>query len=238
MDAPFSGFVFKIQSNMDPAHRDHVAFVRVCSGHFRRGVTVTHTETGRTFSTKYAASMFGSDRDTIDDAYPGDVIGLVNAGDLRIGSSLYEAEPVSYPPIATLAPELFARVRARDTANYKQFHRGLEQMEREGVVHVLRDPGGDPTPILAAVGQMQFEVFSHRLEHEFGAAVALEPTAHTVARRTDVTTADHLKSFRGVLVLVQRDGTMLALFESAWVLQQVEADHPDWRLDHIVIEAG
>ncbi|MEP6625484.1 MAG: peptide chain release factor 3, partial [Acidimicrobiia bacterium] len=173
VDAPFSGFVFKIQSNMDPAHRDHVAFVRVCSGHFERGVTVTHAETGRTFSTKYAASMFGSDRDTIDDAYPGDVIGLVNAGDLRIGSSLYEAEPVTYPPIATLAPELFARVSARNTGSYKQFHRGLEQMEQEGVVHVLRDPRGDPTPILAAVGQMQFEVFAHRLEHEFGAAVNL-----------------------------------------------------------------
>src|SRR5439155_21516131 len=75
VDAPFSGFVFKIQSNMDPAHRDHVAFVRVCSGHFQRGVTVTHAETGKTFSTKYAASMFGAERDTIDDAYPGDVIG-------------------------------------------------------------------------------------------------------------------------------------------------------------------
>ncbi len=238
VEAPFSGFVFKIQSNMDPAHRDHVAFVRVCSGHFQRGVTVTHAETGRSFSTKYAASMFGSDRDTIDDAYPGDIIGLVNAGDLRIGSSLYEAEPVSFPPIATLAPELFARVRARDTANYKQFHRGLEQMEQEGVVHVLRDPRGDPEPILAAVGQMQFEVFTHRLEHEFGAAVQLTPTAHTVARRTDTATAEHLRNFRGVLVLVQRDGTMLALFESAWVLQRVEADHPGWRLDPIVIEAG
>jgi peptide chain release factor 3 len=238
IDAPFSGFVFKIQANMDPAHRDHVAFVRVCSGHFERGMTVTHSGTGRAFSTKYAASMFGSDRDTIDDAYPGDVIGLVNASDLRIGSSLYESEPVTYPAIATLAPELFARVRARETGRYKQFHRGLEQMEQEGVVHVLRDPNGDPTPVLGAVGQMQFEVFAHRLEHEFGAAIELSPTPHTVARRTDAATVAQLPSTGGVLVLRQRDGTMLALFESTWLLQRIETQHPDWCLDPILIEAG
>jgi peptide chain release factor 3 len=238
VDAPFSGFVFKIQANMDPSHRDHVAFVRVCSGHFERGMNVTHAETGRSFSTKYAASMFGSDRDTIDDAYPGDVIGLVNASDLHIGSSLYDADPVTYPPIATLAPELFARVRARDTGSIKQFRRGLEQMEHEGVVHVLRDPQGDPAPVLAAVGQMQFEVFAHRLEHEFGAPVELSPTAHQVARRTDAATSEHLRNRNGVLVLFQRDGTRLALFESTWLLQRLGTEHPEWCLDPILIEDG
>ena len=238
VDAPFSGFVFKIQANMDPAHRDHVAFVRVCSGHFARGMTVTRADTGKAFSTKYAASMFGSDRDTIDDAYPGDVIGLVNASDLRIGSSLYESEPVAFPPIATLAPELFARARAKDTGRYKQFQRGLAQMEQEGVVHVLRDPHGDPTPVLAAVGQMQFEVFAHRLEHEFGAAVELSPTPHTVARRTDAETAAQFPHIGGLLVLLQRDGTLLALFESQWLLQRLEGQHPDWVLDPILIDAA
>ncbi len=236
VDAPFSGFVFKIQANMDPAHRDHVAFVRVCSGHFERGMTVTHAGTGKAFSTKYAASMFGSDRDTIDDAYPGDVIGLVNASDLGIGSSLFESKPVRFPAIATLAPELFARVRAKDSGRYKQFHRGLDQMEQEGVVHVLRDPKGDPTPVLAAVGQMQFEVFAHRLEHEFGAAISLSPTPHTVARRTDEATAAQFPSLGGILVLTQRDGTMLALFESNWLLQRLETEHPDWVLDPILVE--
>jgi peptide chain release factor 3 len=234
LDAPFSGFVFKIQANMDPSHRDHVAFVRVCSGRFERGMTVTHAPSGRPFSTKYAASVFGAERDTIDEAYPGDVVGLVNASDLCIGDTLYAGDPVAYPRIPTFAPELFAAARARDTGRYKQFRRGLGQLEREGVIQVLRDPDGDPTPILAAVGQMQFEVFSHRLEHEFGAQVELSPTPHRVARRTDQATADHLRHTTGVRVLARTDQTLLALFESPYWLQRLESDHPDWCLDPIL----
>ena len=234
LDAPFSGFVFKVQANMDPSHRDRVAFVRVCSGRFERGMIVTHATTGRPFSTKYAASVFGSERDTIDQAYPGDIIGLVNATELRIGDTLYESGAVAYPTIPTLIPELFARARARDTSRYKQFRSGLEQMEQEGVIQVLRDPGGDPTPVLAAVGQMQFEVFAHRLEHEFGAAVELSPMTFKVARRTDPATAEHLRRMSGVLILARRDGIPLALFESEYWLQRIESDHPDWCLDRIL----
>jgi peptide chain release factor 3 len=234
LDAPFSGFVFKVQANMDPAHRDCVAFLRVCSGRFERGMIVTHAATGRPFSTKYAASVFGSERDTIDEAYPGDVIGLVNASELRIGDTLYEAGAVTYPTIPTLIPELFARARARDTSRYKQFRSGLDQMEQEGVVQVLRDPDGDPTPVLAAVGQMQFEVFAHRLQHEFGAAVELWPLPFKAARRTDQNTAENLRRVSGVLILVRRDGIPLALFESEYWLQRTEADHPDWCLERIL----
>ncbi len=238
LDAPFSGFVFKIQANMDPAHRDHVAFVRVCSGRFQRGMTVVHEATGRPFATKYAASMFGSERDTIDEAYPGDVIGLVNASGLRIGDTLYDGPPVAYPPIPTLAPELFATARVADTSRAKQFRRGLDQLEQEGVVQVLRDPEGDPAPVLAAVGQMQFEVFSHRLRHEFGTEVELYRTPHREARRTDRSTAEHLRHTSGVRVLVRRDGTLLALFESPYWLGRLQADHPDWCLDHVLVEAA
>jgi len=234
LDAPFSGFVFKVQANMDPAHRDRVAFVRVCSGRFDRGMTVTHGATRRPFSTKYAASVFGSERDTIDQAYPGDVIGLVNASELRIGDTLYQDGEVTYPTIPTLIPELFVRARGRDTSRYKQFRSGMDQMEQEGVVQVLRDPGGDPTPVLAAVGQMQFEVFIHRLQHEFGAAAELSPLPFKVARRTDEATAEHLRRMSGVLVLVRRDGVPLGLFESEYWLQRVEADHPDWCLERIL----
>ena len=236
IDAPFSGFVFKIQANMDKFHRDHVAFVRVCSGRFERGMTVTHEPTGKPFSTKYATSVFGSDRDTIDEAFPGDVIGLVNASDLRIGDTLFEREPVRFPSIPTFAPELFVRARALDSGRYKQFRRGLEQMEQEGVVQVLRDPDGDPTPILAAVGQMQFEVFSHRLEHEFGAAVELTSTPYVLARRTDPETAERLRSVNSVTVWSRTDGALLALFQSPHWLKRIEADHPDWRLDTIVTD--
>ncbi len=234
LDAPFSGFVFKVQANMDPAHRDHVAFVRVCSGRFQRGMTVTHAPTGRQFSTKYAASVFGADRDTIDDASPGDIVGLVNASDLRIGDTLYVDEPVTYPAIPTLAPELFASARARDTSRYKQFRRGLDQLEQEGVIQVLHDPEGDPVPVLAAVGQMQFEVFAHRLEHEFGAQIELSPTPHKLARRTDRDTAEQLRAMSGVRILARRDETLLALFESPYRLARLEADHPGWCLDHVL----
>ncbi|HEX7168322.1 MAG TPA: peptide chain release factor 3 [Acidimicrobiales bacterium] len=238
LDAPFSGFVFKIQANMDPGHRDHVAFVRVCSGRFERGMVVTHEPSGRPFSTKYAASVFGAERDTIDEAFPGDVVGLVNASDLRIGDTLFEIDRVTFPTIPTFAPELFASARARDTSRYKQFRRGLDQLEQEGVIQVLRDPEGDPTPVLAAVGQMQFEVFTHRLEHEFGAKVELMPTPYKLARRTDADTADELRRISGVRVLARRDATLLALFESPYRLQRLEADNPSWCLDAIVTAGG
>ncbi|MGZ8734700.1 MAG: peptide chain release factor 3 [Acidimicrobiia bacterium] len=234
LSAPFSGFVFKMQANMNPAHRDHVAFVRVCSGRFERGMTVIHGGTGRPFSTKYAASVFGSDRDTIDEAYAGDVIGLVNASDLRVGDTLYRGESVTYPTIPTFAPELFSWARVPDTGRYKQFRRGLEQLEQEGVVQVLRDPAGDPTPLLAAVGQMQFEVFAHRLQHEFGATPELSPAPYKIARRTDWATAEQLGRSSGMRVMERRDGTLLALFESPYWLERLVADHPDWCLDEIL----
>ncbi len=236
LGSSFSGFVFKIQANMNPAHRDHVAFVRVCSGRFERGMTVTHGPTGRTFSTKYAASVFGSDRDTIDVAYPGDVIVLVNASDLRIGDSLYQQEQVRFPAIPTFAPELFARARVRDSSKHKQFRKGMTQLEQEGVIQVLLDPDGDPTPTLAAVGQMQFEVFSHRLRNEYGAEIEIEGIQTKVARRTDSETAAKLRGQGGVRVYTKTDGTFLALFDSAFWLQRIEGEHPDWTLEAIMTD--
>ncbi len=230
VDAPLSAFVFKMQANMDPSHRDHVAFLRVCSGRFERGEVVTHGATGKSFATKYATTVFGSDRDALDVAYPGDVIGLVNASDLRIGDTLYAADPVAYPAIPAFAPELFSTARPADVSRFKQFRRGLEQLGQEGVVQVLVDLDGDPVPVLGAVGQMQFEVFAHRMEHEYGAKVMLGSTAFTIARRTDAETVPLLKTIRGTRVLRRTDGALLALFESPFWLQRVESEHPDWTL--------
>ncbi|MDA8312917.1 MAG: peptide chain release factor 3 [Actinomycetota bacterium] len=230
LDAPFSGLVFKIQANMDPAHRDHVAFVRVCSGRFIRGMSLVHAPSGRPFATKYAASAFGAERATIDVAYPGDVVGLVNASDLQIGDTLYETLPVAFPPIATFAPELFCSARPRDTRRHKQFRRGLTQLEREGVVQVLRDPGGDPVPVLGAVGAMQFEVFAHRLAQEFGAEALLAPAPFKAARHTDRETCELLRRVPGNRVLARADGSLLALFESPYQLERLEEEHPEWYL--------
>jgi len=233
LDAPFSGFVFKIQANMDPAHRDHVAFVRVCSGEFVRGMTVTHEPSGRPFSTKYATSVFGSERETIDEASPGDVIGLVNASELEIGDTLYAGEPVTFSRIPAFAPELFSSVRPTDTSRFKQFGKGLVQLEREGVVQVLHDLSGDLVPLLAVVGEMQFEVFSYRMEHEFGALVELSRTSYTLARRTDAQTAERLAGIGGTRVMKRSDGTLLALFQSPYWLERLAVDHPDWCLEPI-----
>ncbi|HEY0396745.1 MAG TPA: peptide chain release factor 3 [Acidimicrobiia bacterium] len=231
LDAPFSGFVFKVQANMDPSHRDRLAFVRVCSGRFERGMTVIREATGRPFATKYATSVFGADRDTIDEAYPGDVIGLVNAADLRIGDTLYAAEPVAYPEIPTFAPELFSQARPKDSSRFKQFRRGLIQLEEEGAIQVLRDDRtGDASPYLAAVGAMQFEVVAHRLEHEYGAPTELTSTPYQLARRTDAATAAQLRGAPGLRVMTRTDGTLFALFESRYRLERLQSDHPDWVL--------
>ncbi len=232
--------MFKVQANMNPAHRDHVAFVRVCSGRFERGMVLTHGPTGRPFATKYASSMFGAERDTIEEAWPGDVVGLVNASGLRVGDSLYAGpaggpSAVTYPPIPSFPPELIATAYARDLSRSKQFKRGLAQLEQEGVVQLLYRGGDDPTPVLAAVGAMQFEVLAHRMAHEFGAEIELTgPHARTVRRTDAATAAAGLGRLGGVEVLTRRDGVLLAVFESPYWLARVAADHPDWVLEPIV----
>ena len=236
VEAPFSGLVFKVQANMDPAHRDRVAFVRVCSGRFERGMVLTHAATGRPFATKYAQSMFGQERETVEVAYPGDVIGLVNATALRPGDTLYADAPVEFPPIPSFAPEHFGVVRCKDAGKHKQFRRGIDQLDNEGVVQVLSsDLRGDQAPVLAAVGPLQFDVVLHRLEHEFGARSDLDHLDYTIARRTDAAGADALRGQRAVEVLTRRlDGAILALFSDKWRLGQVERENPGIMLEPLI----
>jgi peptide chain release factor 3 len=237
VDAPFSGLVFKVQANMDPAHRDRMAFVRVCSGRFERGMVLTHAATGRPFATKYAQSMFGQDRETVEEAFPGDVIGLVNATALRPGDTLYAGDaPVEFPPIPSFAPEHFAVVRGKEAGKQKQFRRGIEQLDTEGVVQVLAsDLRGDQAPVLAAVGPLQFDVVLHRLEHEFGARAELDHLNYTLARRTDAEGTRTLAGQRAVEVLTRRhDGAILALFSDKWRLGQVQREHPGIMLESLI----
>jgi peptide chain release factor 3 len=238
VDAPFSGQVFKVQANMDPAHRDRIAFVRVCSGRFERGMVVTHASSGKPFATKYAHTTFGQSRQTVDVAHPGDVIGLVNASALQVGDTLYTGSPVSFPPIPSFAPEHFAVARAKDSARFKQFRRGIVQLAEEGVVQVLRsDRRGDQAPVLAAVGPMQFEVATHRLEHEFGTRVTLDHLDYSLARRTDADSARVLDAMTRTEVLTRdRDGALLALFSDKWRLGFVQREHPHLTLEPLVAD--
>jgi peptide chain release factor 3 len=235
VDAPFSAFVFKVQAGMDAAHRDRLAYARVCSGVFRRGMVATHAETGKPFATKYAQAVFGRERSVVDTAYPGDIIGLVNAGALRVGSTIYEDQPVQFPPIASFAPEHFMTVRAKDSGRYKQFRRGIEQLDQEGVVQVLRsEVRGDQAPVLAAVGPMQFEVAEARMATEFNAPIRLERLGYSVARRTTAEHAVEVNDLRGVEVLTRSDGTLLALFPDRWRAEAVERQHPHLVLERLV----
>jgi len=227
IEAPFSGLVFKVQANLDPRHRDRLAFVRVCSGRFERGMKAINARTGKPLAMNYAHEVFGQQRETLDDAVPGDVVGLVNAGDLRVGDSLFVGEPVRFPPIRTLTPDNFARVRIRDTARYKQFKRGLNQLAEEGVVHVLHESElGAQAPVLAGAGPMQFEVAGHRLEHEFGAQVAIERLDWTVSRRI-LSGPDPRSIYRlNGRVLERGDGMVMAVFRHQFELERFERDHP------------
>jgi len=232
---PFSAFVFKVQAGMDTAHRDRLAFIRICSGVFERGMVVTHARTGRPFATKYAQQVFGRERESIDVAYPGDVVGLVNAAALGVGDTLYVDRPVEYPPLTTFAPEHFAVCHSKDTAKHKQFRRGIAQLDSEGVVQVLRsDRRGEGTPVLAAVGPMQFEVAVHRMEHEFGAPIELDRLPYSLALRTDEASAAGVAAARGTEVLQRTDGTLLAVFTDKWGLRLLQQNKPELTLEPLV----
>lgn len=237
IDAPFSAQVFKVQAGMDRSHRDRLAFARVCSGVFHRGDVITHEATGRGFVTKYAHSVFGRHREVLDVAYPGDVIGLVNAGSLRAGDSLYADLKVTFPPLPLFAPEHFAIIRAKDPSRYKQFRKGVEQLDHEGVVQVLRsDRRGDQAPVLAAVGPMQFEVVTHRMESEFSTLVTLERLDYTMARRTTAAAIPLLASRPDLEVMLRSDGVHLALFRSNWQLQRIRQDVKGITLEPLVAD--
>lgn len=227
-DAPFAGQVFKVQANMNPRHRDRMAFLRVNSGTFERGMTATLSRTGRTYQLKYAHQLFAADRNTVDLAVAGDIVGLVNAADLVPGDTLYADDAVTFPPIPTFAPERFVSVRSTDTGRYKQFRRGLVQLDEEGVIHVLRRPEfGDQEPILAGVGQLQFEVAQHRFEHEFGCSVRMQALPWEVARRIEPADVDTLRGQFKTMIVEDSAGNPMALFASTVALDKAVKDHPD-----------
>ncbi|MCP9273171.1 peptide chain release factor 3 [Mycolicibacterium arenosum] len=227
LESPFSAFVFKVQAGMDSAHRDRIAYARVCSGTFERGDVLTHAATGKPFVTKYAQSVFGQQRSTLDSAWPGDVIGLANAAALRPGDTLFRDEPVVYPPIPSFSPEYFAVVRGTDPSKHKQFRKGIEQLDQEGVVQVLKsDKRGDQAPVFAAVGPMQFEVAEHRMKAELSAPIALESLPYSVARIVDPEDAEFVNKQPSAEVLIRTDGVMLALFSTKWRLEGFQRDNP------------
>ena len=233
----FSGVVFKVQAGMDKKHRDSLAFMRVVSGEFERGMQVTHAQSGRSFSTKYALTVFGRTRSTVETAYPGDIVGLVNAGSLAPGDTIYTGKKVQFPPMPQFAPEHFRTLRAKSLGKYKQFRKALEQLDSEGVVQVLKnDARGDAAPVMAAVGPMQFEVMQARMNNEYNVETIAEPVPYSVARRTNAETAPELAKQRGVEIFTRTDGELIALFGDKWRLQFIQKEHPEFFLEALVAD--
>lgn len=233
----FSGVVFKVQAGMDHNHRDSLAFMRVVSGVFERGMQVTHAQSGRSFSTKYALTVFGRTRSTVEAAYPGDIVGLVNAGSLAPGDTIYSGKKVQFPPMPQFAPEHFRTLRAKSLGKYKQFRKALEQLDSEGVVQILRnDARGDANPVMAAVGPMQFEVMQARMDVEYNVETVADPVPYSVARRTDAESAPVLAKQRGVEIFTRSDGELIALFGDKWKLAFVEKEHPELTMETLVAD--
>ena len=233
----FSGVVFKVQAGMDKNHRDSLAFMRVVSGEFERGMQVTHAQSGRSFSTKYALTVFGRTRSTVETAYPGDIVGLVNAGSLAPGDTIYTGKKVQFPPMPQFAPEHFRTLRAKSLGKYKQFRKALDQLDWEGGVQVLKnDARGDAAPVMAAVGPMQFEVMQARMDNEYNVETIAEPVPYSVARRTNAETAPELAKQRGVEIFTRTDGELIALFGDKWRLQFIQKEHPEFFLEALVAD--
>ncbi|MFW9168417.1 peptide chain release factor 3 [Corynebacterium striatum] len=233
----FSGVIFKVQAGMDRKHRDNLAFMRVVSGEFERGMQVSHAQSGRSFSTKYALTVFGRTRDTVDSAFPGDIVGLVNAGSLAPGDTIYAGKKVQFKPMPQFAPEAFRILRAKSLGDYKAFRKGLDQLAAEGVVQILRnETRGDAAPVMAAVGPMQFEVMQARMEVEYNVETVTEPIPYSVARRTDAESAPELGRQRGVEIFTRTDGELIALFGDKWKLAFVEKEHPELTIEPLVAD--
>ncbi len=191
----FTGFVFKIQANMDPNHRDRIAFLRVCSGRYTSGMKVKHRRTGKEMKLANAVTFMANERTRMDEAYAGDIIGIHNHGQLQIGDVLTEGEALTFKGIPYFAPELFSRARLRDPMKAKQLQKGLRQLGEEGAVQVFEPLIDTSNPLIGAVGQLQFEVVEHRLKAEYGVDAVFERAGIHTARWVTCADANHLVEF-------------------------------------------
>jgi peptide chain release factor 3 len=228
-EASFTGFVFKIQANMDPAHRDRIAFLRVCSGHFERGMKIKHLRLNREIKVSSVVTFMASSREQVEEAYAGDIIGLPNHGNMQIGDSFSEGELLQFTGIPYFAPDFFRSVRIRNPLKIKQLHKGLQQLGEEGAVQVFKpNSGGDL--VLGAVGVLQFEVVASRLLNEYGVDAVFEGTSISSARWVSCsdrkTMADFENSSAGGQLAVDAAGNLAFLATSGVNLKLTQERWP------------
>jgi peptide chain release factor 3 len=222
-----TGFVFKVQANIDPQHRDRVAFLRICSGRFRRGMKLKHGRSGRTISVQNPVFFLARERNLAEEAWPGDIIGIPNHGTLRIGDTLTEGEEIRITGIPSFAPEILRRVRLDDPMKSKHLKRALEQLAEEGVTRLFKPlSGGDF--IIGVVGPLQLEVLAARLKAEYDLGVRLEPAPYETARWVEGETAE-VKKLRDQVasaVAEDNDGAVVFLARNRWDLDRTVKDWP------------
>jgi peptide chain release factor 3 len=229
-DEPFSAFVFKIQANMDPLHRDRIAFARIVSGRFERDMQVRHAQSGKKVRLSSAHKLFGRDREIVDEAVAGDVIGIVGGAEYGIGDTLTTDPDIVFQEIPRFAPERFALLHNPQTSKFKQFREGLRQLLQEGVVQAYElDGSAAKVPLLAAVGELQFEVLQYRLQSEYNAESRLESRPWTLARWWRARAGQESKPITwptGSALATDPDGGRIVLIEEAWQLDYFRERHP------------
>ncbi len=229
-DPNFSGFIFKIQANMNPAHRDRLAFLRICSGHFERGMAVNHVRTGKKIKLAQPQQFLAQDREIIEEAYPGDVIGLFDPGIFRIGDTLCEEGSFEFERLPQFPSEHFARISNLDFSKYKQFQKGINELTEEGTIQVYRTVGNGPEEIIVGVvGQLQFEVLAYRLEKEYGTRIELYHLPYRLARWVKSKTPFNPALLQGYknLVVKDPDDQLIVLLDSEYYIDRLQEKFPD-----------
>jgi peptide chain release factor 3 len=230
----FSGFVFKIQANMNPAHRDRIAFVRICSGKFERVMTITLARTGRKLKLGQSQQFLASDRETVDEAYPGDIIGLYDSGMYQIGDTLIGGSTLfHFEDLPKFPPELFMKVRAKNAMKHKHFDKGMNQLVQEGAVQLYRTPFYGEY-ILGAVGELQFQVFEYRMKAEYGVDLELSPLKHSIAKWVNKDQVQDNMLDSRVLLVEDKEGHPVLLFENEFVLRMFQEKHSTIKLSSIL----
>lgn len=230
----FSGFVFKIQANMNPAHRDRIAFLRICSGTFLRGMDVTLERTNKKIKLSNVTQFMADARETVEEAVAGDIIGIYDTGNYQIGDTLYEGKhAIAYEALPSFTPELFMRVTAKNVMKQKSFHKGIQQLVQEGAIQLYRTYLTDEY-IIGAVGQLQFEVFQYRMQNEYNAEVVMTPIGSKIARWIDPKDLDErMSSSRNILAKDHFDQPLF-LFENEFAMRWFADKYPDVELKSLL----
>ena len=239
-DEKFSGFVFKIQANMNPAHRDRLAFIRICSGKFERNMEVWHERSDKMLKLAQPQQFLAQDRQIIDTAYPGDIIGLFDPGVFGIGDTVCDSShKFKYADFPVFPPEKFARVQAKDTMKRKQFVKGIEQLTQEGAIQLFQQAGaGMESYIVGTVGTLQFEVLEYRLKNEYNVDIEMNMQPYEVARWMafedghEVTPTELKGADRGMFVYDRHQNPVL-LVNNEWALGWITDNNPELLLNHV-----